>query len=188
MLNEFTVKYLCSVTALQLLFYHSWTDVNMFSKGPFYRCLNSKSLNVEDKATPIATKQNHHKINLSCSEFIPIISVCYLWGGGGEAEAALSDVQLRWVTGADILCQLWHSRRLPAMASAGLKSKWKASVCHCVYIKLYMLNDLNIFLHFCDINQICVFFENPTSVSLKKKKRKKNHCLCIAQIALSLIS
>lgn len=46
--------------------------------------------------------------------------VCSDSGGGGEAEAALSDVQLRRVTGADVLCQLRHAGGLPEVAAAGL--------------------------------------------------------------------
>lgn len=72
-----------------------------------------------------------------CFQFVVFLPhrICVLllyWGGGGQAEATLSDVQLSRITGADILCQLWHTGRLPAMASAGIKSKTQrvcVSVC-----------------------------------------------------------
>lgn len=62
------------------------------------------------------------------------LSLC--WGGGGEAEATLSDVQLGRITGTDVLCQLRHTRGLPAMVSAGIESKQetKKKVCHCVFV------------------------------------------------------
>lgn len=35
-----------------------------------------------------------------------LLLFCFYEGGGGEAEAALSDVQLSRVPGPDLLCQL----------------------------------------------------------------------------------
>ncbi len=91
---------------------------------------------------------DHFLFVFSLSVFLLIVSVLSLyWGGGGKAEAALSDVQLSRITGPDILRQLWHTRRLPAMASTGIKSKQETkSACYCVCSKLWHSMCLQCFL------------------------------------------
>lgn len=44
-------------------------------------------------------------------------------GGGGEAEATLSDAQLSRFSGPDVLCKLRHPGGLPTVVSTGIKGK-----------------------------------------------------------------
>lgn len=81
--------------------------------------------------TAMMSHGDHHFNLFVFSTYLGHFPLCE--GGGGEAEAALPDVQLGRLAGPDVLRQLYHTHRLPAMASTSIKSKQETgSVFYCV--------------------------------------------------------